>query len=371
MGLKSLILRSRDWEGEPGGRESQKTCHDGVSWLFKDQGNRVQSLNPSGFRDFFWIMPVKRSMKARSSNECQMTNSLLTTIFLIILMSFSPVPSHAAVFGDSLGRDVVLRSHPMRIVSLAPSITEMIYFLGLGDRLVGVSRFSYFPKEAQKKPKVGVYTDINVEKVIALSPDLVIATVDGNMRGDVEMLEQAGIQVYVINPRTINQVLDTMERLGEICGVPERAKTLVSDLRERVVRVLEAVKDKGRPRVLLLINTRPLMSVNQNTIHHNIIQLAGGTNMTGDQRITYPKLNIEAVIKGKPDVIIISSMERAGQHEKARMEWLEWPTLPAVQKGHVYLIDSDLIDRPAPRIVSGLEEMARLIHPEIEGHERQ
>ena len=331
----------------------------------------MQSLNPSGFRDFFWIMPVKRSDKARSSNECQMTNSVLTTIVLIILMSFSPVPSHAAVFGDSLGRDVVLRSNPMRIVSLAPSITEMIYFLGLGDRLVGVTRFSYFPKEAQKKSKVGVYTDISVEKVIALSPDLVIATVDGNMRGDVEMLEQAGIQVYVINPRTINQVLDTMERLGEICGVPERAKTLVSDLRERVVRVLEAVKDKGRPRVLLLINTRPLMSVNQNTIHHNIIQLAGGTNMTGDQPITYPKLNIEAVIEGKPDVIIISSMERGGRHEKARMEWLEWPQLPAVQKGHVYLIDSDLIDRPAPRIVSGLEEMARLIHPEIEGHERQ
>ena len=300
-----------------------------------------------------------------------MTNSLLTTIFLIVLMSFSAIPPHAAVFRDSLGRDVVLRSNPTRVVSLAPSITEMVYFLGLGDRLVGVTRFSCFPKEAQKKSKVGAYTDINVEKVIALNPDLVIATVDGNMRGDVEMLERAGISVYVINPRTINQVVDTMERLGEICGIPERAKTLVSDLRARVIRVLEAVKDRGRPRVLLLINTRPLMSVNQNTIHHNIIQIAGGMNMTADQPITYPKLNMESVIKGKPDVIIISSMERGGRYEKARVEWLEWPTLPAVQKGHVYLIDSDLIDRPAPRIVSGLEEMARLIHPEIEGHERQ
>jgi iron complex transport system substrate-binding protein len=300
-----------------------------------------------------------------------MANWLLSTVFLIVLMSFSAIAADAAVFRDSLGRDVALRSNPMRIVSLAPSITEMIYFLGLGDRLVGVTRFSYFPKEAQKKSKVGAYTDINVEKVIALNPDLVIATVDGNMRADVEMLERAGIPVYVINPRTINQVVDTMERLGEICGIPERAKTLVSGLRARVIRVLEAVKDKERPRVLLLINTRPLMSVNQNTIHHNIIQIAGGTNMTADQPITYPKLNMEAVIKGKPDVIIISSMERGGWHEKAREEWLEWPTLPAVQKGRVYVIDSDLIDRPAPRIVSGLEEMARLIHPEIEGHERQ
>jgi iron complex transport system substrate-binding protein len=259
----------------------------------------------------------------------------------------------------------------MRIISLAPSITEMIYFLGLGDRLVGVTRFSYFPKEAQKKPKVGVYTDINVEKVITLRPDLVIATADGNNRGDVEMLEEAGIPVYVINPRKIDQVLDTTERLGEICGVPDRAKRLVRPLRERVMRVVEAVRDKGRPIVLLVINVRPLMSVNRGTIHHDIIQLAGGRNMTGDQPITYPKLNMEAVLKRRPDVIIISSMDRGGEFERAREKLFRWPTLPAVRKGNVYLIDSDLIDRPAPRIVSGLEEMARLMHPEIEWDEKE
>jgi len=289
----------------------------------------------------------------------------------IILLLSSPISLQAGVFQDFLGRDVILRSIPVRIISLAPSITEMIYFLGLGDRLVGVTRFSYFPKEAQKKPKVGVYTDINVEKVITLSPDLVIATADGNKRGDVEMLEEAGIPVYVINPRKVDQVLDTIERLGETCGVPDRAKRLVNSLRERVMRVVKAVRDKGRPIVLLVINVRPLMSVNRSTIHHDIIQLAGGRNMTEDQPITYPKLNMEAVIKRRPDVIIISSMERGGEFERARKKWFAWPTLPAVRKGNVYLIDSDLIDRPAPRIVSGLEEMARLMHPEIEWDERQ
>jgi iron complex transport system substrate-binding protein len=246
----------------------------------------------------------------------------------------------------------------------------MIYFLGLGDRLVGVTRFSYFPKEAQKKPKVGAYTDINVEKVITLNPDLVIATADGNKRGDVEMLEEAGIPVYVVNPRRIDQVLDTIERLGELCGVTGRAKGLVSYLRERVVRVTKAVRNRGRPLVLLVINMKPLMSVNRNTIHHDIIQLAGGRNMTGDQPFTYPKLNLEEVIRKGPDVIIISSMERGGEFEKARKEWFRWPTLPAVRKGNVYLIHSDLIDRPASRIVNGLEEMARLIHPEVEWDER-
>ncbi len=293
-------------------------------------------------------------------------------LFSIILLFSSPLLSHATVFHDSLGRDVMLRSVPMRIISLAPSITEMIYFLGLGDRLVGVTRFSYFPEEARRKPRVGAYTDINVEKVITLNPDLVIATADGNKRGDVEMLEEVGIPVYVVNPRRVNQALDTIEKLGEICGVPDRAKRLVSYLRERVVRVVKAVEKKARPRVLLVIHVKPLMSVNRNTIHHDIIRLAGGMNMTEGQPITYPKLSMEEVIRKRPDVIIISSMKRGERFEKARKQWfLRWPALPAVRKGNVYLIDSDLIDRPAPRIVRGLEEMARLIHPEIQWHERQ
>ena len=300
-----------------------------------------------------------------------MSKVVYVKLLSIILLFSSPISLHAGVFHDSLGRDVILYSIPTRIISLAPSITEMIYFLGLGDRVVGVTQFSYFPKEAQKKPKVGVYTDINVEKVITLRPDLVIATADGNNRGDVEMLEEAGIPVYVINPRKIDQVLDTTERLGEICGVPDRAKRLVRPLRERVMRVVEAVRDKGRPIVLLVINVRPLMSVNRGTIHHDIIQLAGGRNMTGDQPFTYPKLNMEAVLKRRPDVIIISSMDRGGEFERAREKLFRWPTLPAVRKGSVYLIDSDLIDRPAPRIVSGLEEMARLMHPEIEWDEKE
>jgi len=320
------------------------------------------------------IMQVRRSQCAIVNmgwGSSDMNKGVCVKLLCIILLLSSPISLHAGVFRDYLGRDVALRPIPMRIISLAPSITEMIYFLGLGDRLVGVTRFSYFPKEAQKKPKVGVYTDINVEKVITLRPDLVIATADGNNRGDVEMLEEAGIPVYVINPRKIDQVLDTTERLGEICGVPDRAKRLVRPLRERVMRVVEAVRDKGRPIVLLVINVRPLMSVNRDTIHHDIIQLAGGRNMTGDQPITYPKLNMEAVLKRRPDVIIISSMDRGGEFERAREKLFRWPTLPAVRKGNVYLIDSDLIDRPAPRIVSGLEEMARLMHPEIEWDEKE
>jgi iron complex transport system substrate-binding protein len=294
------------------------------------------------------------------------TVKVFVHVVLIIFLFSAPLLSHAAVFRDSLGRKVTVPFMPKRIVSLAPNITEMIYFLGLEERLVGVTQFSSFPKEAQKKPKVGVYTGVNIEKVVTLNPDLVIATADGNRREDVEMLEEAGIPVYVVNPRKVHQVLDTIENLGTICGVPDRAHHLVHCLRQRVANVIQTVRNREKPLILLVINVKPLISVNQSTIHHDIIQLAGGNNLTGNQPITYPTVSIEEVTKKGPDAIIISSMEREGEYEKARKAWFQWSTLPAVKRGRVYLINSDLIDRSAPRIVTGLEEMARLIHPEIE-----
>ena len=301
------------------------------------------------------------------SLRCAFHSKILLLLFFLVLLS-SPVKLWGATFLDSLGRKVVLASPPTRIVSLAPSITEMIYFLGLDEMLVGVTRFSYFPEEAREKPRVGTYTDINVEKVVALDPDLVIATADGNRREDVEMLAEAGIPVYVVNPRRINEVLEAIESVGDICGVAPRARALVGSLRKRIEKVKEAVRGRDRPLVFLVINTKPLMSVNRSTTHHDVIELAGGRNLAEDQPVTYPRLSLEEVIRRGPEVIIISSMERSKEYERARRQWFRWTAIPAVRNGRVYAIDSDLIDRAAPRVVKGLEEMARLIHPGITWH---
>ena len=295
-------------------------------------------------------------------------HSRMLPLLLFLVLVLSPVKLWAATFLDSLGRKVIVGSPPTRIVSLAPSITEMIYFLGLGDTLVGVTQFSYFPEEAREKPRVGTYTDINVEKVVTLDPDLVIATADGNMREDVEMLEEAGIPVYVVNPRRIRQILEAIESVGDVCGVAPRARALVGSLRKRIEKVKEAVRGRDRPLVFLVINIKPLMSVNRSTTHHDVIELAGGRNLAEDQPITYPRFSLEEVIRRGPEVIIISSMGRGGEHERARRQWFRWTAIPAVQNGRVYTINSDLIDRAAPRVVKGLEEMARLIHPEITWH---
>jgi iron complex transport system substrate-binding protein len=228
-----------------------------------------------------------------------------------------------------------------------------------------VTQFSYFPVEASKQPKVGSYNNLNVEKIVRLSPDLAIGTADGNEPYIVQMLSEAGIPVYIVNPRKIRDVIKSIAQLGELCGIGKKARALSRGLLERVENVYSKTINLERPLVFLQINIRPMMTVNKNTFHHDVIRLAGGKNMTEDEAITYPRISIEEVIRRGPDVIVLSSMERGGRFERARKEWMKWSMIPAVKSGRVHLIDSDLLDRPSPRIVSGLEQMAKIVHPEI------
>ncbi|MBW2610339.1 MAG: cobalamin-binding protein [Deltaproteobacteria bacterium] len=284
-------------------------------------------------------------------------------VIFVLCWANSPL---CATFKDSLGREVELAQEPERIVSLAPNITEILYSLGLGERVVGVTRFSYYPAEAAKKPKVGSYIHLNVEKIIILSPDLVIGTVAGNNPGVINLVEQAGIQAFIVNARDIQQVLETIIDVGQVCGVPDKADLLAMNLRSRLEKVRQKIGARRKPLVFLQINLKPIMTVNSNSFLHDLIRQAGGINMAKDLKITYPRISIEEVIRRKPEVIIISSMERGKRFETARQDWLKWRSIPAVKNNRVHLIDSDLIDRPSPRIIDGLEAMARIIHPDVE-----
>lgn len=287
-------------------------------------------------------------------------------IFSILLIIAGWAPSApCAEFRDFLGRTITLEGEPKRIIPLAPSLTEILYSLGLGERVVGVTQFSSYPPEAAAKPKVGSYINLNVEAILRLRPDLIIATKDGNEPGVVDMLAQAGIAVFVVNPRNVQETIGTIGDIGRVCGIPERAGQLTQLLEKRLDNVVGKTALKRKPLVFLQINLKPIMTVNRHTFHHDLIRLSGGRNLTADASITYPRISIEEVIERRPDVILISSMERGGRYEKARQEWMKWTSIPAVRNGRVYLIDSDLIDRPSPRIIDGLEAMARLVHPDI------
>jgi iron complex transport system substrate-binding protein len=291
-------------------------------------------------------------------------HKIALVMVITILSSVWPGPASCATFEDALGRKVSLERPPERIITLAPNLTEILYALGLGDRVVGVTNHCNYPPEASLKPKVGSYINLNVEKIISLSPDLAIGTVDGNERIILDLLEQAKIKVFFVNPRSVRQVIDTILALGRLCGALENAQTLASKLTRRVDHVVERTGSREKPLVFLQIQVQPIMTVNKNTVHNDLIRLAGGRNMAAEEPITYPRISMEEVIQRRPDVILISSMERAGRFEKARQEWLKWTSIPAAQNKRVYLIDSDLIDRPSPRLIDGLEMMARYIHPE-------
>lgn len=286
----------------------------------------------------------------------------------IILCVWSAV-SEGAVFTDGLGRELRMDHVPKRIVTLAPSITEILYDLGMGERVVGVTKYSYYPAEAATKPKVGSYVDLNVEMIVSLSPDLVISTADGNQPGVVETLAKAGIPVFVVYPRNLRQVIQTIVDIGEVCGVADKARALAGELSARVDSIAAKTAQLDRPLVFLQVNPKPIMTVNGTTFSSDLIRLAGGRNMAAEEPISYPRISIEEVIRRKPEVIIVSSMERGGEFEEIKRQWLKLDIIPAARNDRVHLVDSDLIDRPSPRVVDGLEILARHIHPDVDWDE--
>ncbi|HJX34455.1 MAG TPA: helical backbone metal receptor, partial [Desulfatiglandales bacterium] len=206
---------------------------------------------------------------------------LILNIILIAILGW-PVPVWSRTFKDALGREIRLDKDPDSIVPLAPSLTEILYYLGLGDRVAGVTDFSDYPSEAKEKPGIGSYANLNVEKIISLSPALAIGTKDGNTQGDVDLLGEARIPVFIVNPRDIRGVISTIAEIGNLCGIVEKGNKAVDDLNKRLKTVRAAVEGRARPLVFLQINLKPIMTVNKNTFHNDLINVAGGKNMTAD-----------------------------------------------------------------------------------------
>ena len=282
---------------------------------------------------------------------------------LFCVIGVVPAGVGAQVVTDEIGRQVAVPPCPQRIVSLAPNITETLFDLGLEDKIVGVSAFSDYPEAAQRKPKVGSYINLSLEKIVSLGPDLIIGTADGNKKETVVQLERLGFPVYVINPVTFDNIFETIRHIGQITGRTASAEELVAKLTERVKTVVSVTSGLEKPRVLYQIGIDPLVTVGKNTVHNTLITLAGGSSITGDVAVEYPRLSMEKVVFAQPDIIIVSSMKRGGNFRSVRDMWKQWNDIPAVKNDRIHIINSDLTDHPSPRIVDGLEALVRIIHP--------
>lgn len=291
----------------------------------------------------------------------------IKTVFLLfsLILFFSTSVVYADVYIDAMERKVNIPPCPKRIVSLAPSITETLFALGLDKEIVGVTMFSDYPEAARLKPRIGSYVSISLEKVVSLNPDLIIGTADGNRRETVEQLERVGLPVYVVNPTSLDDIFEMILNVGKITGRGDVAKRLVHNLRKRVQFVVSQTEELEKPRVFCQVGIAPIVTVGKNTLHNKLITLAGGINVSGEEETKYPRYSIEEIIVRQPDIIIVSSMKRGGDFERVRNKWKRWRNIPAVKSDRIHIINTDLVDHPSPRIVDGLEEMVRIIHPEV------
>ncbi|MBN1883513.1 MAG: cobalamin-binding protein [Deltaproteobacteria bacterium] len=265
---------------------------------------------------------------------------------------------------DQMGREVTVPENPGRIVSLAPNITEILFALDAGDRVVGVTVFSDYPEAAASIPVVGTYITPNLEVIVALKPDLVIATADGDKQEPLAILETFGIPVYVINPKGVDDVIDTVIEIGELVGEGEEARKIADEMQGVIRDVEERVKDLEPVSVLMALDIEPVITVGTEAFAHELIERAGGVNAAGSRKIRYPRISLEAVIAAAPEVIIIPSMSFEADTERALAFFAAYPTIPAVMTGRIHVIEADIVTRPGPRIVEGLFNLAALLHPD-------
>jgi iron complex transport system substrate-binding protein len=290
---------------------------------------------------------------------------LATSISAIAILLACGLPLEAKTAEDQLGRMLRVPDDPQRIIALAPSITEIIFALEQQGRLKGTTQFSNYPPEAAKLPKVGSYVRLDLERIVALNPDLCIAIKDGNPKETVDRLESLNIPVFAANPHNLESMMQTIQKIGDILNASAKAKTLVADMRNRVQQVDALVsRIDRRPRVFIQIGISPIISAGSNTFIHELIVRAGGINVAAGNR-AYPHFSREQVFALAPDVLIITSMSRSGAFEKAKADWNRLADMPAVRNERIYTVDSDVFDRPSPRLLDALEILTRLLHPNL------
>ena len=253
---------------------------------------------------------------------------------------------------------------PQRLISLAPSITEILYFLELGERVVGVTSYCNFPPEVAGKPRVGTYWEYNLEAILALKPDLALVMVEqGEGESSLAALRHWKIPLYLAQADTLAELFRLIQAIAGVTGQEEVARRKLPLLKARAQAIEARVQGRTHPRVFLQIDQEPLITVGRPAIQNDLLKRAGGMNIAGHIDKRYPIFSLEEVLKAQPEVILFTGMVGASVVPARLSFWRQWPMLPAVNTGRLHWVEPDLIDRPGPRLVDGLESLARLLHP--------
>ncbi len=282
---------------------------------------------------------------------------------LALALILSPNAILARMVTDQTGRTVNVPDHPRRLISIAPSVTETLYALGLGNLLVGDTDYCDYPPQAKSVPHVGGMLNPNLEKIVALKPDLVLGTDEANRRETADQLEHLGIPLYGVTAHSVDGTIKSLEDLGHILDWDERTQTIVAGLRARVAAVDHRVKGQPRLKVLFVVWYRPLITAGSQTFISNVIQRAGGISISDDMKTEWPHMGLEDVLSRAPDVILFPKTEDFAPGVDEFQKLPGWRDLAAVKNHRIYLV-SETIMRPSPRLIDSLEELARVLHPE-------
>lgn len=289
------------------------------------------------------------------------------------LSASRPSSNWPRIFVDALGERVALTAPVRRIVTLGPNYAEILFAIGAGDQLIGVTDFCKYPPEAAAKPKVGGIINPNLERILALEPDLLLVSRGIDLQL-VHRLQEFDCPVMAFDPQTLEQILELISRLGEVSGQEENAERLVTNLRQRIEQVREQVAASGtrRPRVLLVVSWEGLWVAGTCSFVNDLLATAGGTNAVAQMSTVpsdrpWPTVTRELVILSDPEVLIFAGGQASpvGTDRREILHWLRrdraWANLTAVRTGNLVVLDEDLLTIPGPRVVEGLEVLHQVI----------
>jgi iron complex transport system substrate-binding protein len=269
--------------------------------------------------------------------------------------------TNQVVYTDGVGRQVSITRHPMRIISLAPDVTETLYLLGAQDRLVGNTTWCNWPEAAKQKPKIGDLLNPNYEIILAAKPDLVIASTAGNQEGSVLKLAKLGLPVYVSAPRSVERIFQSVEELGRITDCAFQGTQLVAQMKQRLANVQRRLSGLPPVRAFFITWFDPLLAPGKDTFENEAIRLVGVISITADIDQFYPRYSLEQVLVKNPDVIL--TVEQKGDPIPNLKRLAGWKDLRAVKEGRVYFL-TEFLQHPSPLFLDGVEELARKLHPE-------
>jgi iron complex transport system substrate-binding protein len=277
---------------------------------------------------------------------------------LVLLLAACALPARADIaVRDDSGAQVRLKQPARRIVSLAPHITEILFDAGAGDRVVGTVDYSDYPQAASRIARVGSYTELDLETILALKPDLVIAWQSGNPLSQLEPLKQLGIALFLSEPDRVEDVAASLEQFGELAGTSDVARPAAAAFRARLADLRQRYSGRAPVRTFYQMWSEPLLTVGGGQIIGSAIRLCGGVNIFEQLSAMAPEVSLEAVLAADPEVIVASGMDTA------RPEWLDnwrrWPRLTAAARDNLFFIPPDLIQRHTPRLLDGAERLCR------------